>query len=128
MDGEELAAVYCNVSYADVVDAVLQRTISLYDSTFSRAVWRPYGGAEGLVVWYQVLQLTMASRLSTAALALLPRCALPRDHGSFAEDHGPRWPEASGWPQGPSQLTHLWRLSVGVVHTWYVNIPGILGQ
>ena len=68
MDGEELAAVYCNVSYADVVDAVLQ--------------------------------LTMASRLSTAALALLPRCALPRDHGSFEEDHGPRWPQASGWPQG----------------------------
>ena len=25
---------------------------SLYDSTFSRAVWRLYGGAKGLVMWY----------------------------------------------------------------------------
>jgi hypothetical protein len=26
--------------------------VSLYDSTFSRTVWRLYGGAKGLVVWY----------------------------------------------------------------------------
>ena len=25
---------------------------SLHDSTFSRTVWRLYGGAKGLVVWY----------------------------------------------------------------------------
>jgi hypothetical protein len=25
---------------------------SLYDSTFSRTVWRRYGGAKGHVVWY----------------------------------------------------------------------------
>jgi hypothetical protein len=25
---------------------------SLHDSTFSRAVWRLYGGAKGLVMWY----------------------------------------------------------------------------
>ena len=24
----------------------------LYDSTFSRTVWRLYGGAKGLVMWY----------------------------------------------------------------------------
>jgi hypothetical protein len=27
--------------------------VSLYDSTFSRTVWRLYGGAEGLVMWYR---------------------------------------------------------------------------
>jgi hypothetical protein len=26
--------------------------VSLYDSTFSRTVWRLYGGAKGLVMWY----------------------------------------------------------------------------
>ena len=26
--------------------------LSLYDPTFSRTVWRMYGGAKGLVVWY----------------------------------------------------------------------------
>ena len=25
---------------------------SLYDSTFSRTVWRLYGGAKGLAMWY----------------------------------------------------------------------------
>ncbi len=27
--------------------------VSLHASTFSRTVWRLYGGANGLVVWYQ---------------------------------------------------------------------------
>ena len=26
--------------------------VSLYGSTFSRAVWRLYGGAKGIVMWY----------------------------------------------------------------------------
>jgi hypothetical protein len=30
----------------------LPQGASLHDSTFSRAVWRLYGGAKGLVVWY----------------------------------------------------------------------------
>jgi hypothetical protein len=31
--------------------------VSLYDSTFSRTVWRLYGGSKGLVMWYYHLQL-----------------------------------------------------------------------
>jgi hypothetical protein len=31
---------------------VVSFIVSLYDSTFSRKVWRLYGGAKGLVVWY----------------------------------------------------------------------------
>jgi hypothetical protein len=26
--------------------------MSLYDPTFSRTIWRLYGGAKGLVMWY----------------------------------------------------------------------------
>ena len=30
----------------------VQNELSLHESTFSRTVWRLYGGAKGLVVWY----------------------------------------------------------------------------
>jgi hypothetical protein len=39
---EELGARTC--------DAII--IMSLYDSTFSRTVWRLYGGAKCLVMWY----------------------------------------------------------------------------
>jgi hypothetical protein len=29
-----------------------QGSVALYDSTFSRTVWRLYNGAKGLVMWY----------------------------------------------------------------------------
>ena len=32
--------------------AARRRGVSFYDSTFSRTVWRLYGGAKGLVMWY----------------------------------------------------------------------------
>jgi hypothetical protein len=32
--------------------AHLREREGLYDPTFSRTVWRMYGGAKGLVVWY----------------------------------------------------------------------------
>jgi hypothetical protein len=32
----------------------------LYDSTFSRTVWRMYGGAKGLVMWYYQLRERLA--------------------------------------------------------------------
>jgi hypothetical protein len=31
---------------------VMQSTSRLHESTFSRTVWRIYGGAKGLAVWY----------------------------------------------------------------------------
>ena len=31
--------------------------VPLYDSTFSRTVWRLYGGSKGLVMWYLLLSL-----------------------------------------------------------------------
>ena len=36
---------------------------SLYDSTFSRTVWRLYGGAKGLVMWYYTSGVNMLMRL-----------------------------------------------------------------
>jgi hypothetical protein len=31
---------------------LLRERMSLYDSTFSRTLWKLYGGAKGLVMWY----------------------------------------------------------------------------
>ena len=41
-------AWHCSGSYRESDG----RGVSLYDSTFSRTVWRLYGGAKGLAMWY----------------------------------------------------------------------------
>jgi hypothetical protein len=40
--------------------------VSLYDSTFSRNVWRLYGGAKGLVMWYYAAAAQQNSRTRLA--------------------------------------------------------------
>jgi hypothetical protein len=55
----------------DYAAGVLLR--SLYDSTFSRIVWRLYGGAKGLVMWYYGQCGQQTRRSSRARLSAPPR-------------------------------------------------------
>jgi elongation factor G len=36
----------------DTLNGAAAAGVSLYDPTFSRTVWRPYGSSKGLVMWY----------------------------------------------------------------------------
>jgi hypothetical protein len=55
-----------------VVTLHRRSSASLYDSTFSRTVWRLYGGAKGLVMWYYG---SVVLSLCTAAHPLCTRFA-----------------------------------------------------
>jgi hypothetical protein len=48
------APLYGRYRFVDghAVKSDIAAIIALYDSTFSRTVWRLYGGAKGLVMWY----------------------------------------------------------------------------
>jgi hypothetical protein len=83
--------------------------LSLYDSTFSRTVWRLHGGAKGLVVWYWMVLDMKVLRLLLGRGAALD-AVRPGDGFTAGLDEGllrfclP-------------QLSFLWRISIRGTHS-----------
>jgi hypothetical protein len=122
--------------------------MSLYDSTFSRTVWRRYGGAKGLVVWYyQVVQFGYLV-LFAPAYPLAPFLAFVNNileirFGGYKMCHGfqrPQWKQRANIGSWLGMLSVLglmslyastfsrtvWRLYGGAegLVVWYYQVLG----
>ena len=78
--------------------------VLLYDSTFSTTVWRLYGGAKGLAMWYYIQKSWVCGT---------PKKIQPHVHRSRPWIPGPLTKIVQGWPQ-------LWANSRALI--------GIFGQ
>jgi hypothetical protein len=66
------------------VGYLLHERMSLHDSTFSRTVWRLYGGAKGLVMWYYKVGYLLHERIA----ALTPLTKAQRAKAKASVDEG----------------------------------------